>query len=129
MRLGIILLVVFASTLAAKADFVQTREFLETCSAQDTERRIACAAYVAGVTDSYLNSGQYCVPPRTDPKEITLFTKDFILKTRAIQNNTPVGMILLALKARYPCTGQRGATLRINPGPGSLQFNFSGFIR
>jgi hypothetical protein len=110
LTIGMLLL----STVVAKAEFVGTKDYLETCSARDTEHHIACVGYIAGVTDSYLHAGQFCIPQRTDPKEVSIFVVDFILRNRQIQRETPVGMILLALKARYPC---------VNSGP-NFRFNF-----
>jgi len=111
------LMLFLISIKIASADFVPSKIFLETCAAQDNERKIACAGYIAGVTDSYLHSNQFCIPPKVDPKEITVFTKDYVLRTKGIQNSSPVQMILYALKARWPCQGQ---------GPGFV-FQFRGF--
>lgn len=117
MGIAIAILSVTLLTSPAKSGYLPSQVFLETCNAQDTERKIACAGYIAGVTDSYLNSNQFCIPARIDPKEITLFTKDYVLRTRSIQNTSPVQMILYALKARFPCVAPNVA----------FQFNFNGF--
>jgi hypothetical protein len=112
LAIGVLLL----SATVAKGEFVQTKEYLDTCAAKDEGHHIACVGYVAGVVDSYIHSGQFCVDPRTDTKEISTFVIDYILRTKQIQNYPPVGMIILALKARWPC---------INSGPG-FKFNFQG---
>lgn len=117
MKIRYSLVVILSLTSPVKSGYVPSQVFLETCSAQDNERKIACAGYIAGVTDSYLNSNQFCIPPRVDPKDITLFTKDYVLRTRSIQNSSPVQMILYALKAKYPCVAPNVA----------FQFNFNGF--
>jgi hypothetical protein len=99
------------------AGFVSSKDFLDTCSSEDEGHHIACSGYIGGVTDSYQNSGQFCIPPRTDPREITKFTRDYILRTRAIQREQPVSMVLYALKAKWPC---------ITQGP-NFQFQVPGF--
>ena len=90
---------------------------MDTCASRDEERRVACSGYIAGVTDSYINSQQFCIPPSTDPREITLFTKEYMFRNRNIQREAPVQIILYALRARWPC---------INSGP-RFQFRFRGF--
>jgi hypothetical protein len=110
LTIGVLLL----SATVAIAEFVQTKEYLDTCAAKDDGHHIACVGYLAGVTDSYLHSGQFCIPPRTDTKEISTFVIDYILRNRQIQNNTPVSMIMLALKARYPCVNFVGPQFNFN---------------
>ena len=85
------------------ADFVTGKDLLGTCAAKDVEHHIACVGYIGGVSDAYLHSGQFCIPVRTDPREISSSTIDFILRTRSIQGESAVQMIILALKARWPC--------------------------
>jgi hypothetical protein len=98
----------------ALADFVSGNDLLETCASKDEPHQIACTGYIGGVTDAYLHSGQFCLPQRIDPREISSYSKEFILRTKAIHKEGAVQMILLALRARWPC---------VNSGPG-FRFNF-----
>jgi hypothetical protein len=53
-----------------------------------------------------LRSGEICVPPRTDPREVTDFVHTYIGDNRAIaETETAIELVRLALKARWPCVG------------------------
>lgn len=117
MKIRYSLVVILSLTSPVKSGYVPSQVFLETCSAQDQLRQIACNSYIGGVTDSYLHSGQFCIPPRVTSKEIADFTVNYVLRTREIQRESPISMILYALKAKYPC---------INQGP-NFTFQFKGF--
>ena len=110
--------VLLLATTIAKSEFVRGSVFSESCNNPDPERQAACIGFIAGVTDSYLRSGQFCIPPNVTPKEISDFTKYYINKTVSIQNQSALMMVLYALKAKWPCVG--GSRV-------AFQFNFRGF--
>jgi hypothetical protein len=78
--------------------------FLDTCNDKDPIRHSACVGFIAGVANSYLNSGQTCISISTDPKEVTDFVRYYMNKNVNLVNQPAVNVVLLALKARYPCT-------------------------
>jgi hypothetical protein len=87
----------------AHATYIHSDEFLANCTAQAPERHIACVAYIAGVTDAYGDAHQFCIPPQVRPEEIAAFVIDYAVRTVSIRFETPANMIVLALKARWPC--------------------------
>ena len=78
--------------------------FLDTCNDKDPIRHSACVGFIAGVANSYLNSGQTCISISTDPKEVTDFVRYYMNRNANLVNQPAVNVVLLALKARYPCT-------------------------
>jgi hypothetical protein len=83
---------------------VQGPLFLDTCNDKDPIRHSACVGFIAGVANSYLNSGQTCISINTDPKEVTDFVRYYMNRNANLVNQPAVNVVLLALKARYPCT-------------------------
>ena len=83
---------------------VQGSLFLDTCNDKDPIRHSACVGFIAGVANSYLNSGQTCISANTDPKEVTDFVRYYMNSNANLVNQPAVNVVLLALKARYPCT-------------------------
>lgn len=116
---AVALALVIQSVKLAKAEFVPGNVFIESCNNPAPDRQAACVGYLAGVTDSYLRSGQFCLPPNISPKQISDFTKYYINTTASIRNQSALMMVLYALKARWPCRG-------VGPNV-ALQFNFRGF--
>jgi hypothetical protein len=100
------------SPIEAQAQYTRTHpfvtgpEFLNNCTAKERERHIACVGFIAGVTDAYLNAQQFCVPDNVSPNAIADFVIEYAL--RIARDQSPVGMILLALKAKWPCIGRAG---------------------
>jgi hypothetical protein len=99
------------------AEFVSGDLFVKTCHDPNPERHAACIGFIAGVTDSYLRSGQFCLPPNIQEKEVSQFVVEYSAKTLSIRNQPASGIVLLALKARFPC---------ISSGP-RIVFQFRGF--
>jgi hypothetical protein len=95
---------------------VQGPLFRDTCNDNDPIRHSACVGFIAGVANSYLNSGQTCISANTDPKEVTDFVRYYMNSNANLVNQPAVSVVLLALKARYPCTR-----------PMFQPFQFSGF--
>jgi hypothetical protein len=106
---AIVLAVALAITPAVAQpirNYIAGPEFLNNCTAKSRERHIACVAFIAGVVDAYIAAQQFCIPPQVQPPEIADFAIDYAL--RIARNETPVRMIVLALKAKWPCIGQTG---------------------
>jgi hypothetical protein len=112
---------VFSSPVSS--EFVPGNVFVETCNNPAPDRQAACVAYTAGIVDSFLRSGQFCLPPNISPKEISDFTKSYINRTASIRGQSALMMVLYALKAKWPCTG--GGPRMVFQFP--PQFNFRGF--
>jgi hypothetical protein len=120
---GCVILLSVAFSPVVQAEFVPGSVFIESCNNPSPERQAACIGFVAGVTDSYLKSGQFCLSSNITPKEISDFTKSYINRTVSIRGQSALMMVLYALKARWPC---------VNSGPRMVfqlppQFPFRGF--
>jgi hypothetical protein len=103
------LILAMALTIApapTSALYISGPEFLNNCTAKERERHIACVAFIAGVVEAYIPAQQFCIPHQVQPPEIADFAIDYAL--RVARNETPVRMIVLALKAKWPCIGQTG---------------------
>ena len=118
MILRVVAFVLIGLTSSAKGEFVPGNVFLETCQSPNPERQAACTGFIAGVTDSYLHSHQFCISPNVQAREISDFVKSY-LRTPSIRGQPASGMVLLALKARWPCSG-------LQQGP-AMTFQFRGF--
>jgi hypothetical protein len=119
----VLLSVVFSPV--AYSEFVPGNVFIESCNNPSPERQAACIGFTAGVTDSYLRSGQFCLPPNVTPKEISDFTKYYINKTVSIRNQSALMMVLYALKSRWPCVNS--GPRMVFQLPPQFQFQFRGF--
>jgi hypothetical protein len=95
-----------AVTPAAAQPYVSGPEFLNNCTAKDERRHIACVGFIAGVVDAYVPAQQFCIPPQVPPTAIAEFAIEYAL--RIARDKPPVSMIVLALKAKWPCIGRAG---------------------
>jgi hypothetical protein len=89
-----------------QAEFVPGDIFVESCKNPSPDRQAACIGYIAGVVDSNMRSGQFCLPTNVDVKDISNFVKQY--GARSVSRNQPaLNIVMLALKARWPCTGPK----------------------
>ena len=108
------------SILPASAEgslIVSGKVFAESC--RKDEQVVACVGFIAGVLNSYLEAGQFCIPPGTDPNAVTDFVRSYVKSNPKLTGYPAAKLVLLALKARYPC---------ISSGPKVvLQLHLRGF--
>lgn len=128
---SLVIPMILASTLTANAEFIPGNVFVETCKSRAPDKHASCIGFIAGIVDSFLRSGQFCLPPNVDVNEISSFVIDYGIRNISIQRQPARDIVILALKARYPCTNGAGPNLprvQLAPGPGSriVQFNFGG---
>jgi hypothetical protein len=115
--LALVALLLSIKMVGADSILLHARLLQETCNDKDPVKHAACMGFTAGVANSYLASGQMCIPPNTDPKEVTDFVRTYMNRNANLLNQSAAGIVLLALKARYPC---------LSGGP-RITFQFRGF--
>jgi hypothetical protein len=93
------------SILSASAEslIVPGKVFAESCQRSEPDRLSACVGFIAGVLNSYLEAGQFCIPPGTDPNKVTDFVRSYVSSNPQLISYPASKLVLLALKARYPC--------------------------
>jgi Rap1a immunity proteins len=106
--LTVLSVVLCSSPVQAQGLIVPGPIFAGSCNDKDPVKYSACVGFVAGVVDSYINSHQMCIPPQTSPKEVSDFVTYYINTNRHLVNQPAVNIVVLALKARWPCRGLGG---------------------
>jgi len=94
----------------------------DTCNDKDPIKHSACVGFIAGVANSYLSSGQTCISLSTDPKEVTDFVRYYMNKNVHLVRQPAVNVVVLALKARWPCVANNRLQFQFNFGPGGFNF-------
>ena len=119
MKLSVACTIILSTTLSISpvhSEFVGGEIFVKSCNDPLPDRQAACVGFIAGIVDSKLRDGQFCLPPNVTPNEMAAFIKDYS-KRSVSQHQPAVNIVMLALKAKWPCVGPRV----------TFQFNFNGF--
>ena len=126
-KLALLGSIVLTSPTYAAGLVVQGDVFADTCHKSEPDRQAACTGFIAGVANSYLNSGLTCIPPSTDPREVTDFVRYWVDRNPGlVRPNSAASLVVLALKSRWPCSGVGGPriTFQLRGFPG---FQYRGF--
>jgi hypothetical protein len=102
------------ATGPVEAEFVPGNTFVETCKSQAADRHAACVGYIAGVVDSNIRTGQFCLPTNINVNEISAFVIDYGVKNVSLQRTPAYNIVMLALKARFPCVNKPRMALSSN---------------
>ena len=108
---------VLASTAQITAEarpFTTSKDFLEFCAIEETYNQATCSAYVWGLAEGLRAMAMeykpdfWCMPPRTNMKELYDAGRDFMLANPDMTHFKPSDLLIQAWRRAYACPNEEG---------------------